>query len=330
VTLLCPEPLRAMACCVEDALMARGWQVRLETGTAARRFLERSIAEPDGSLRVVCVEEDLHDDVLSRLHRRLDPRERGDLRIVTFRTPRDVVEAVRSPAVGSRVQRQRAAYQHVSTRRARARRTYLAHPTLVEQPLDRGRAIGYGLGGAVAGLAIAIGLVLITGEAEGHPPVRRLEPLSAISTSPDPQAPDAPWADEPVLSSAVGSVEAWRSAPVREGFTPRPTRRSVASPAAPERSEGRTDRPVPEEPARLHTVADLDPLGLSETADGLEPAELEPAALEPDASTLAEPTADAVSSSIGVPGARRSGAPDVALRGAPRVVDPFAELDDEM
>src|SRR5690606_6171302 len=116
VTLLCPEPLRASACCVEDALIARGWRVRLEFGAGARRWGDRE-------LKVRGTAEPLDPDVEAQLRLGVDPDGRGDFQIVVFDTPRAVIEAVERLG-GATTRRRRLA--------PRRGRTYLQHATLVE------------------------------------------------------------------------------------------------------------------------------------------------------------------------------------------------------
>ncbi|HWB73633.1 MAG TPA: hypothetical protein VG755_01735, partial [Nannocystaceae bacterium] len=132
VRLFCAEELRPSACCIVDALHARGCEVSLFTGPDARANL-RTPAPPD-VLRVVWAPEVPDRKIRDRLRAGLDPEGQGDVLVLGATTPRGVIDAV--DAFGAPPRRRR-------RRSALARRTYLAHPTLMERSLD---ARGYGSG----------------------------------------------------------------------------------------------------------------------------------------------------------------------------------------
>ncbi|MBC8069079.1 MAG: hypothetical protein IAG13_12155, partial [Deltaproteobacteria bacterium] len=143
VRLYCAEELRPSACCIVDALHTRGYEVSLFTGPEARSHL-RGEAHPE-VLRVVWAPEVPDRDTRERLRAGLDPDAQGDVLVLGATTPRGVIDAV--DAFGAPRRRRRRA-QH-------PRRTYLAHPTLVERSLD---THGY-RGGMLAGAAILVALV---------------------------------------------------------------------------------------------------------------------------------------------------------------------------
>jgi hypothetical protein len=189
VTLLCPEPLRASACCVEDALIARGWRVRLEFGAQARRVLLRPVRSEGRDLRVLCTSEPLDADVEAQLRLGVDPDGRGDFQIVLFDTPRAVIEAVERMG-GAATRRRRLA--------PRRGRTYLQHATLVEQQVHDDRHRRWGIATAVAvAIAAVAGIEARPRLADpvDAPIVRRAEEDSASATS------GSTRIDEPVLAA---------------------------------------------------------------------------------------------------------------------------------
>jgi hypothetical protein len=149
VTLLCAEAFRPAACCVEDALVARGWEVALETGTQARPTLRRLLREKNPGLLVVCIPERVDESLAAKMRARLDPEGRGDLHIVSIETPRSVIEAVER--LGGQPRAPRAS-------RPRRPRSVLAHPTLVEQQVGPNRLGWMAIGAAAVLVLAAIGL----------------------------------------------------------------------------------------------------------------------------------------------------------------------------
>jgi hypothetical protein len=189
VTLLCPEPLRASACCVEDALIARGWRVRLEFGAQARRVLLRPVRSEGRDLRVLCTSEPLDADVEAQLRLGVDPDGRGDFQIVLFDTPRAVIEAVERMG-GATTRRRRLA--------PRRGRTYLQHATLVEQEVHDDRHRRWGIATAVAvAIAAVAGIEARPRLADpvDAPIVRRAEQDTESATS------GSPPIDDPVLAA---------------------------------------------------------------------------------------------------------------------------------
>lgn len=190
VTLLCPEPLRASACCVEDALIARGWRVRLEFGAQARRVLLRP-GRPDArELKVLCTAEPLEADVAAQLRLGVDPEGRGDFQIVLFDTPRAVIEAVERMGGAASSRRRRLA--------PRRGRTYLQQPTLVEQQVHQDRNRRWGIA-----TAVAVAIAAVAGIEAGP---RSPGPVDApiVQRANDPgseERPRSPTLDEPVLAA---------------------------------------------------------------------------------------------------------------------------------
>jgi hypothetical protein len=144
VRLYCAEELRPSACCIVDALHARGYEVSLFTGPEARSHLR--IPASAEVLRVVWAPEVPDRATRDRLRAGLDPEALGDVMVLGATTPRGVIEAV--DAFGAPPRRRRLRAHH-------PRRTYLAHPTLIERRVD---THGYG-GGLLAAGAIAIALL---------------------------------------------------------------------------------------------------------------------------------------------------------------------------
>lgn len=190
VTLLCPEPLRASACCVEDALIARGWRVRLEFGAGARRVLLRPARSGDRELKVLCTAEPLDPDVEAQLRLGVDPDGRGDFQIVVFDTPRAVIEAVERLG-GATTRRRRLA--------PRRGRTYLQHATLVEEQVHIDRNRRWGVATAVA-VAIAV-VASIEARPRAEDPVTAPTVQRADEPDDDGTASRSPTMDEPVLAA---------------------------------------------------------------------------------------------------------------------------------
>lgn len=221
MTLFCAEPLRPAACCVEDALVTRGWTVGLQTGPSARLALRRLLQTPDAGMLVLCVPEAIDRGVEAKLRAGLDPEDRGELHIIPFDTPRGVIEAVERLA-------------GIPTRhrpRHRPRRAVLAEPTLVEQAVVPDRWRGYGMLGAAAVLAVA---ALGVSGRPSPPPAAKAgvgEPRSAVEPS---VAASSPLLEDVLFSNAVRRAvpvhDTWDRSEVR----PRPSRRS--------RSDTRSER----------------------------------------------------------------------------------------
>jgi hypothetical protein len=155
VTLLCAEQLRPAACCVEDALVARGWEVALETGAAARPALTRLLRVRNAGLLVICVPHPVDAETAARLRGRADPHGRGDVHVVSIETPRHVIEAVERLGGGP---------TRRTPRRPRPQRTILAHPTLVEQQVGPSRSGSLAITAAAALLLGALALDMRTNE----------------------------------------------------------------------------------------------------------------------------------------------------------------------
>lgn len=131
--MLAPEALRPQVACVEDALRARGFRVRVALGRRARRWV-RTVPPGLPWLRVLCVSS--IDPVQAEQLR----RGRDDFHIVGLDTPRSVISEIERITGRARVRRQ-----------PRPSRMYLAQPTLIEQQLQAQRGWGWA---AVAGVAL--------------------------------------------------------------------------------------------------------------------------------------------------------------------------------
>lgn len=268
VTLYCAEPLRAAACVVADSLAARGWRVRLESGSSAKAALRRSLRTHSGGLRVVCVAEPLDRDVERKTMRALDREGRGDLIIVPLETPRTVVQAIEKHA-GTFVPSRRASN--------RATRAYLARPTLVESQLDVGQWWRYGLAGVATAAAVfaivAAGVSAESGARAARAETPRPQP-TAIQRSAEPSrlvddmvyAARAPVLDdEVVLLDEPVDDEAWPDAP-REPIldeAPWPEALPAALVEPIDTGESATDPP-----AAAATPSTVPALGLSRAVDG--------------------------------------------------------------
>lgn len=139
LTLYCAERFAAMAEVAADSLTVRDWDVRVVAGTHAKRRLARSMRRPEDGLRILCVAPERMPDSAPRLRRALDPRDRGDLLVIGFETPRHIVDAVEQ-------------FEH---QRAR----WLAGPetrAFVEPSNASRRAANVGWRWALAGAAVAV------------------------------------------------------------------------------------------------------------------------------------------------------------------------------
>lgn len=260
---------------MEDALVARGWEVALETGAQARPALRQLLRDPDAGLLVVCVPDPVDDGFAAKLRARVDPEGRGDLHIVSLETPRSVIEAVEGLADQPRKRR---------IARARPRRTYLAHPTLVEQQVGPSRARLVMIG-AAATLALALlGVDMRATEASRHATGERPQITPPITRS------SSPLVDDAVLSATMPMTS-----PLGESVTHTPSR------AAP--SQG-----LPKVAVSTPPEVDLDVA----QDEGIDLDALGPVPLEDDDSTAAPVVTP--NRAIGhVPGVRR-----------PYALDPFA------
>ncbi len=194
VTLYCAESLRAAACCVIDALAVRGIRVKLQSGDAARAAL-RGFRDPKVGLRVLCVVDSVDTATRKALGRALDPFDRKDLLIVRMSTPLAVVEAIEA-RLGVKRRRSR------NKAPTRFTRSYLAHQTIVERPVEVRRWSVYGVAGAIASLAAAA-LLHLSAASPARDPAPYVTPLDAVA-QPTPRT--SPLVDERVLSALRPSV----------------------------------------------------------------------------------------------------------------------------
>jgi hypothetical protein len=130
-----------------DALVARGYDVVLQTGSDARSALRRDEDDP-GRLRVLWIPDYGDRPTKDRLRRALDPQGAGDVLVLASPTPRGVIETIEAFAAGRERPRVRSG----------PRRTYLDHPTRMEASLDMSGFLGAAVAsaGATAALFLAI------------------------------------------------------------------------------------------------------------------------------------------------------------------------------
>lgn len=188
--LLAPEALGPQVACVEDALRARGFDVRVALGHRARRWVRRVPPGPPGRpwLRVLCVPE-IDPALAERLR-----QGRDDFHIVGLDAPLSVVREIER--VTGRVPRHR---------RPRPSRAYLAQPTLIEQQLAAQRSWGWVAVAGVALLAVGVAGGMMLGPSRAEPvPVQAgaRAPANAVKVA----APAMHRREEPVLS-AVAPIE---------------------------------------------------------------------------------------------------------------------------
>lgn len=196
VALYCVDELRPAACCVVDALAARGFDVSLETGAAARAALHAA-ASPK-LLRVVWAPDADDLPTRTRLRSLLVADTAGDVMVLASVTPRGVIDAIDA----FRVPRAR-------DRKRSPRRTYLAQPTSVERTLEPRRWFGSAIAAAAIVAAVAIGLVADDRSRAADPPSHTIAdapvPSRAESCRDDDvlaatRAPrDTPDEEEPVI-----------------------------------------------------------------------------------------------------------------------------------
>jgi hypothetical protein len=196
VLLLCAESMRPHACCVEDALRARGWSARLEIGKRARRWVRRAPPGPP-VLRILLVPEQLDSSVAAKLRAGCDPTNRGDLQIVSFETPRGVITEIERLA----------GYPSYVRRRPVAARRVLAHPTLCEQALHTDRQWRLGVAAAVA--AFSMGWASTSVAQTVTAPTVALSAPSVTLPTMEAQAPArSALIDAPVYSAVSVSADA--------------------------------------------------------------------------------------------------------------------------
>lgn len=180
VRIVCAEALRAMACCVCDGLAARGLEVELATGDAARAALRER--RPLGELAVLCLAQRVDRDTHQRLLDAFDPACTGDVLVAPLTTPRDVIALVDRTIAARRGRASRA--RRALVRRGRA---VLAHPTLVESTIEPRRWAPAALvGGAVAVIGLALFAFTGIGSATPSEPPRPAAAAIAPAKAPAP------------------------------------------------------------------------------------------------------------------------------------------------
>jgi hypothetical protein len=188
VRLFCADELRPAACCIVDALHARGYEVSLLTGPEARIGLQQPASAE--ILRVIWAPEGTDRQTRSRLKDALDPDSAGDVMILASATPRGVIDAI--DAFGTPPRRSR-------IKGGLAKRTFLAQPTLME--LDRGakRWLPAAAAAAVVAVFVGGGLSMQYG---GSTRTAAAKPAAAASES-----MSSPKRDEPVLASGRAALD---------------------------------------------------------------------------------------------------------------------------
>lgn len=182
IFLLAPQALAPKVACVEDALRARGYRVRVALGHRARRWV-RNVPPGPPSVRVLCVAQ-IDREQADRLR-----QGRDDFHIVSLSTPVEVVTEIERLTGRTRVRR-----------RPRPSRMYLAQPTLIEQQLQAQRGWGWT---AVAGVVLlTLGTVAGAMLGAGPRPNAPREPAVTVRVPSPAAAPTTPRErDEPVLSA---------------------------------------------------------------------------------------------------------------------------------
>lgn len=201
ILLLCPEALGPQACCVEDALRARGYPVELALGRHARRWV-RTVPPGPTTIRVLCV------PTIDPAYAQRLCQGRPDFHIVGWKTPLHVVQEI-----------ERIVGRLPSDRRPRPSRIILAQPTLIEQSLHAEHRWSRGVLRATAAVAlVAIGGLLgawasggaSTGGASagGTPTGAAPDRAHVVQAAPDSSAAPSvrsrrARSDEPVLSAVA-------------------------------------------------------------------------------------------------------------------------------
>ena len=245
VLICCAEALRPMACVVVDALVVRGFQVTLLTGSTARMALRLSLQSPARGLRVLCLPRRIDGKTHRRLLRNLDGDVRDDLLVVPMLTPRTVIDAIEGRA---------------GIRRARPRRrytkAYIPHPIVSESRTDGKKWLGYGALAFTATAAFAV----VVGGAELTSVSVPAASLAAVGVDP-PRAAERPslLLDDAVhaaaripLTSDLDDEDPPRR-DVRRPKRPRPVKRTLT--AAPPH-EVAVAEPPPEEEEEVIVIED--------------------------------------------------------------------------
>lgn len=194
VAIACAEDTRPAACCIVDALVARGYDVVLQTGSDARSALRRDDDDP-GRLRVLWIPDYGDRPTKERLRRALDPQGAGDVLVLASPTPRGVIEAIEAFAAGRDRPRVRSG----------PRRTYLDHPTRIEASLDVGGFLGAAV--ASAGATAALFLAIRIGGEMLAPTAQASAATSVpVEATARPAAPRPRAIDPTVLGSAVAPL----------------------------------------------------------------------------------------------------------------------------
>ncbi len=193
VAIACAEDSRPAACCVVDALIARGYDAELQTGADAKSALRRDVDDP-GRLRVLWLPDHGAKKTKDALRRALDPQGAGDVLVLASPTPRGVIEAIEAFAAGK--ERPRA--------RSGPRRTYLDHPTRCESTVDVRGFMGATMAAAAATAAVL--LAIRFGSDMMQPPAPRITTAQLDEQATPARPAPRHVIDRGVLGSAVAPI----------------------------------------------------------------------------------------------------------------------------
>ncbi len=145
VILLCCEDLRPVACSLEQALQARGWDVSVEFGRNARPWVQKT---PPGSpsIRVLCVPGRVDRELAEQLRTAYAPEPDADLHILGVDDSRGLVHEI-----------ERLAGVRHAARRPLTARPRLQHDTMVEADLRRERSVLVTASATLAAFAVTLG-----------------------------------------------------------------------------------------------------------------------------------------------------------------------------
>ncbi|MCH9680578.1 MAG: hypothetical protein K0V04_04020 [Deltaproteobacteria bacterium] len=210
--LLCSEDLRLIACCVEDALRERGWEVDVEFGSEARPWVQKApVGRP--SLRVLCIPGTVDRTLAAKLRTAFSPEPDADLHILGVDDHRSMVQEI-----------ERLAGVRTPRRRPLSALPRLSHPTLVERQAQADRGWRAAATTAVAAFALTMvgGAVLehATIDASLAPlPAASLAAAPISSTITQPTSATAASIDEPVMAAMAPITfddDAWDTPPEEE------------------------------------------------------------------------------------------------------------------
>jgi len=212
VILLCSEDLRFVACGVEEALKARGWNVRVEYGEDARPWVQRAPVERP-SVRILCVPGTVDRSFADKLRTAFAPEPDADLHILGVDDSRGLVQEI-----------ERLAGVRTPRRRPLSATAPLAHPLLVEEHAHTERRWRIGATAALAAFVFTLGGSAVLDRAGQIPQVSSALPSASFSAvfSTKTQEPVASESiDDSVLAAVAPSAypvddESWDLEPLPE------------------------------------------------------------------------------------------------------------------